>query len=193
MVNRTERRDGWTRRLSGALLRGLVRMTTGVDCPDANVPYRLMSTNGLLPVVETDRLQLRERRPGGAAQTGRLARGERADRFPASVRSANRRPSGAFARPGPRVVRPTPAPASSRAAPNALSGRGPGCFALAAALRRPGRLSWVVERQDGASNLCGAAELLLDDPRHCVLAEAQPTGLGDRGAAGTSGCDAGFQ
>jgi hypothetical protein len=51
--HRTERLDGWTRRLSGALLRGLVRMTAGVDCPDANVPYRLMSTNGLLPVVET--------------------------------------------------------------------------------------------------------------------------------------------
>lgn len=51
--HRTERRDGWTRVLATWLVRGVVRIATGVDCADANVPYRLMSTAGLLPVVDT--------------------------------------------------------------------------------------------------------------------------------------------
>lgn len=51
--HRTERRDGWTRVLATWLVRGVVRIATGVDCADANVPYRLMSTTGLLPVVNT--------------------------------------------------------------------------------------------------------------------------------------------
>ncbi len=51
--HRMDRRNGWTRMLKVALLRGLVRLTTGVDCPDASVPCRLMSTAGLLPLIDT--------------------------------------------------------------------------------------------------------------------------------------------
>lgn len=50
---RTVRRDGWTRVLASVLVRGLVRIAAGVSCPDANVPYRLMSTARLLPLVDT--------------------------------------------------------------------------------------------------------------------------------------------
>ena len=50
---RTVRHDGWTRVLASVLVRGLVRIAAGVRCPDANVPYRLMSTARLLPLVDT--------------------------------------------------------------------------------------------------------------------------------------------
>ena len=50
---RTVRRDGWTRVLASVLVRALVRIAAGVSCPDANVPYRLMSTARLLPLVDT--------------------------------------------------------------------------------------------------------------------------------------------
>ena len=50
---RTVRRDGWTRVLASLLVRGMVRVAAWVDCPDANVPYRLMSTARLFPVLDT--------------------------------------------------------------------------------------------------------------------------------------------
>jgi dolichol-phosphate mannosyltransferase len=50
---RAVRRDGWTRVLASLLVRGLVRVAARVDCRDANVPYRLMSTARLLPVLDT--------------------------------------------------------------------------------------------------------------------------------------------
>lgn len=51
-VRRT-RLDGWRRVLASSLLRALVRVRAGVDCPDANVPYRLMRTDGLPEVLAT--------------------------------------------------------------------------------------------------------------------------------------------
>lgn len=50
---RTGRRDGWSRVPARFLVRGLARIAAGVHCPDANVPYRLMSTARLLPVINT--------------------------------------------------------------------------------------------------------------------------------------------
>jgi dolichol-phosphate mannosyltransferase len=50
---RTVRRDGWKRRLSSALVRLVVRVASGASCVDANVPYRLMSTTKLLPLVDS--------------------------------------------------------------------------------------------------------------------------------------------
>ena len=50
---RSERRDGWTRVLATVFVRWVVRIAAGVDCADANVPYRLMSTAGLRPLVDT--------------------------------------------------------------------------------------------------------------------------------------------
>lgn len=50
---RAVRRDGWKRRLSSALVRLVVRVASGANCVDANVPYRLMSTTMLLPLVES--------------------------------------------------------------------------------------------------------------------------------------------
>ena len=50
---RARRRDGWKRVLSSALVRQVVKLVTGVDCIDANVPYRLMSTTNLLPLVDS--------------------------------------------------------------------------------------------------------------------------------------------
>ena len=51
--HRAGRCDGSMHMLTCPLLRGLLRVTTGVDCPDAAAPYRLMSTAKLLPLVET--------------------------------------------------------------------------------------------------------------------------------------------
>jgi len=51
--HRAERRDGWKRVLSSALVRIVVRAATGVDCTDANVPYRLMRTENLHPLVDS--------------------------------------------------------------------------------------------------------------------------------------------
>lgn len=50
---RTVRRDGWKRVVATALVRLVVRVVSGVRCIDANVPYRLMSTTGLLPLVDS--------------------------------------------------------------------------------------------------------------------------------------------
>ena len=51
--HRTERLDGWQRVLASRLVRAVVWMATGARCVDANVPYRLMTTNGLLPLVDS--------------------------------------------------------------------------------------------------------------------------------------------
>jgi dolichol-phosphate mannosyltransferase len=51
--HRATRRDGWKRVLASSLVRTVVKIITGADCIDANVPYRLMSTAKLLPLVET--------------------------------------------------------------------------------------------------------------------------------------------
>ena len=37
------RKDGWQRLVASAVLRLALRLLEGVDCVDANVPYRLMS------------------------------------------------------------------------------------------------------------------------------------------------------
>lgn len=50
---RVRRRDGWKRVIASALVRATVKLTTGCSCIDANVPYRLMSTAGLLPLVDS--------------------------------------------------------------------------------------------------------------------------------------------
>ncbi len=50
---RVRRRDGWRRVLASSLVRAVVRVATGCDCIDPNVPYRLMSTAKLLPLVES--------------------------------------------------------------------------------------------------------------------------------------------
>ena len=51
--HRTERLDGWQRVLASRLVRAVVRIATGSLCIDANVPYRLMTTNGLLLLVDS--------------------------------------------------------------------------------------------------------------------------------------------
>ena len=51
--HRLERLDGWQRVLASRLVRAVVRIATGAHCVDANVPYRLMTTNGLLPLVDS--------------------------------------------------------------------------------------------------------------------------------------------
>lgn len=51
--HRTTRRDGWKRVLSTTLVRLVVRVSSGVDCTDANVPYRLMRTQKLACLVES--------------------------------------------------------------------------------------------------------------------------------------------
>ena len=50
---RTRRRDGWKRVMASGLVRAVVKMTTGCNCVDANVPYRLMFTAKLLPLVDS--------------------------------------------------------------------------------------------------------------------------------------------
>lgn len=51
--HRTERLDGGQRVLASRLVRAVVRIATGTRCVDANVPYRLMTTHGLLPLVDS--------------------------------------------------------------------------------------------------------------------------------------------
>ena len=45
--NRIKRDDGWRRVAASRVLRTALLMSTGVNCIDANVPYRLMRTEGL--------------------------------------------------------------------------------------------------------------------------------------------------
>jgi glycosyltransferase involved in cell wall biosynthesis len=51
--HRATRRDGWKRVLASTLVRLVVRVSSGTDCTDANVPYRLMRTEKLSPLVES--------------------------------------------------------------------------------------------------------------------------------------------
>ncbi|MFM8885571.1 MAG: glycosyltransferase family 2 protein, partial [Chthoniobacterales bacterium] len=51
--NRAERRDGWKRVLATKLVRLVVRLASGADCIDANVPYRRMRTKNLRPHVDS--------------------------------------------------------------------------------------------------------------------------------------------
>jgi dolichol-phosphate mannosyltransferase len=51
--HRATRRDGWKRILASTLVRLVVRVSSGIDCTDANVPYRLMRTEKLLALVES--------------------------------------------------------------------------------------------------------------------------------------------
>ena len=51
--HRARRCDGWKRVLASSLVRKVVKMSTGADCTDANVPYRLIATAKLMPLVET--------------------------------------------------------------------------------------------------------------------------------------------
>lgn len=50
---RAQRRDGWKRIVASALVRLVVRVASGADCTDANVPYRLMRTQHLRPLVDS--------------------------------------------------------------------------------------------------------------------------------------------
>jgi len=50
---RTARRDGWKRVLASMLVRAVVRLASGADCLDANVPYRLMRTRSLCPLIDS--------------------------------------------------------------------------------------------------------------------------------------------
>jgi len=50
---RVKRMDGWKRILASMLVRVVVRLASGADCIDANVPYRLMRTKNLRQLVES--------------------------------------------------------------------------------------------------------------------------------------------
>lgn len=50
---RAQRRDGWKRVLASALVKIVVNVSSGADCIDANVPYRLMRTQNLRPLVNS--------------------------------------------------------------------------------------------------------------------------------------------
>lgn len=50
---RVKRMDGWKRILATKLVRLVVRFASGADCIDANVPYRLMRTKNLRPLVDS--------------------------------------------------------------------------------------------------------------------------------------------
>jgi len=50
---REKRLDGWKRILASMLVRIVVRLASSANCVDANVPYRLMSTANLLPLVDS--------------------------------------------------------------------------------------------------------------------------------------------
>ena len=50
---RVKRMDGWKRILASMLVRHVVRLSSGADCADANVPYRLMRTRNLRPLVDS--------------------------------------------------------------------------------------------------------------------------------------------
>ncbi len=46
------REDGWRRKLASIILRGFLRLASGVDCADANVPYRLMRAQCVVPCLD---------------------------------------------------------------------------------------------------------------------------------------------
>lgn len=48
---RVWRRDGWNRVLASTILRWLIFATSGTYCRDANVPYRLMRTEAIKPLL----------------------------------------------------------------------------------------------------------------------------------------------
>jgi glycosyltransferase involved in cell wall biosynthesis len=50
---RRKRLDGWKRVAASILLRLVVRISSGMWCVDANVPYRLMRTDKLLPLLDS--------------------------------------------------------------------------------------------------------------------------------------------
>ena len=50
---RKRRDDGWRRVLASGLVKLVVRLASGVGCVDANVPYRLMRTGKLRPMVDS--------------------------------------------------------------------------------------------------------------------------------------------
>jgi dolichol-phosphate mannosyltransferase len=50
---RAERKDGLKRILASVLVKAVVRAATGVECVDANVPYRLMRTDQLRLLVDS--------------------------------------------------------------------------------------------------------------------------------------------
>ena len=49
---RVKRKDGWKRVLATKLVRLVVRLASGTDCIDANVPYRIMRTQNLRALVD---------------------------------------------------------------------------------------------------------------------------------------------
>jgi dolichol-phosphate mannosyltransferase len=49
---RTSRDDGWQRVVISKTLRSMLRLAFRVNCPDANVPYRLMQTDAIQNVVK---------------------------------------------------------------------------------------------------------------------------------------------
>ena len=51
--HRTKRRDGLKRVLASILVKAVVRAASGAVCIDANVPYRLMSTENLRPLIDS--------------------------------------------------------------------------------------------------------------------------------------------
>ncbi len=50
---RARRKDGLKRILASMLVKAVVRAAAGVSCIDANVPYRLMRTENLRPLVDS--------------------------------------------------------------------------------------------------------------------------------------------
>lgn len=50
--HRIKRDDGWRRVAASHILRTALLVSTGVNCVDANVPYRLMRTDGLGDVLD---------------------------------------------------------------------------------------------------------------------------------------------
>jgi dolichol-phosphate mannosyltransferase len=48
---RRRREDGWRRVVASAILRLFLLLTVGANCKDANVPYRLMRTQYLVPAL----------------------------------------------------------------------------------------------------------------------------------------------
>ena len=50
---RAKRKDGLKRVLASILVKAVVRASSGADCIDANVPYRLMRTLNLRPLVDS--------------------------------------------------------------------------------------------------------------------------------------------
>jgi dolichol-phosphate mannosyltransferase len=50
---RAKRKDGLKRVLASILVKAVVRAASGADCIDANVPYRLMRTENLRPLVDS--------------------------------------------------------------------------------------------------------------------------------------------